>query len=113
MHVSSCWGHAGFFDTVGRFDRAWQTDRVICNGCQHPDEWQGPAADLRLALRRVLQDGIRPVLVLDANLFFWPRFNFQARDKCLEFLEHGCNPKYFVGVFVFESSSSIAVDSIC
>jgi hypothetical protein len=75
----------GFFDTVGRFDRAWQADRVVCNGCQYPSEWQGPAADLRLALARVQQDGARPVLVLDANLYFWPRFNFQV---CLHAPSH-------------------------
>ena len=74
-------GAGGFFDVAGRFDRAWQAARVVCNGAAAPEEWAGHAADLRLALARAQQDGDRPVFVLDANLFFWPRFNFQARTR--------------------------------
>ena len=54
--------------------------QVLCNGAARPEDWRGHVADLQLALTTMEATGqARDVLVLDANLFFWPAFPLQVR----------------------------------
>jgi hypothetical protein len=73
-------GTAAFFDTFGRFPKEWQQRRILCNGASRPEEWGGHVEDVKMALRKMEEEGVcRDVLVIDGNCFFWPRFPLQAR----------------------------------
>lgn len=75
-------GRAGFFDDIGRFSREWQASHTFCNGCKAPNEWRGHAADAAMAMRRIAEQGgpaaAMDTVVIDANLFMWPKFNLQV-----------------------------------
>lgn len=75
-------GPAGFFDDIGRFSREWQASHTFCNGCTTPGEWKGHAADAAMAMRRIAEQGgptaAMDTIVIDANLFLWPKFNLQV-----------------------------------
>lgn len=88
-------GAAGFFDDIGRFSRGWQASHTFCNGCSKPEEWQGHAADLLMAMRRIAEEGGPTAgldtIAIDANLFMWPKFNLQVRWQPLQTEQpHGC-----------------------
>lgn len=76
-------GAAGFFDDIGRFSRDWQASHTFCNGCSKPEQWQGHAADLLMAMQRIAEQGGPTAgldtIAIDANLFMWPKFNLQVR----------------------------------
>lgn len=74
-------GPAGFFDDCGRFPREWQDEHVLSNGCQRSADWGGHVCDLKRALEAISAagNGHLDTLVIDANLFFWPKFNFQVQ----------------------------------
>jgi hypothetical protein len=76
-------GPEGFFDDCGRFPREWQDARVVSNGCQRAREWQGHVSDLKAALDQISAagNGHLDTLVIDANLYLWPTFNFQVRKS--------------------------------
>jgi hypothetical protein len=72
-------GAAAIFDTIGRFPKEWQQRRVLCNGAARPEEWRGHVADAQMALTAIREENDRDVIVIDANMFFWPDCSLQAR----------------------------------